>query len=153
MVKFRSSHPPLTETAVPTLAKADVDVPATEAASEPSLLENSENDSTVLADAMPQDKIPSPSSDSRQGIPSPYTIGRPVFHVPNRSRFVFVSELKRFKGTDASNAHDEEPIGNDPLDFSDDEAEAAHKRSLKAERQMGDKRKYARQCFVPEMNH
>ncbi|KAJ7897194.1 Gar1/Naf1 RNA binding region-domain-containing protein, partial [Mycena olivaceomarginata] len=57
-------------------------------------------------------------------------LSRPVFHVPQRSRFVFVSQIKRFKGSDASNMHDEEPA-DDELEFSDDEAEAAYKRETK----------------------
>ncbi|KAI0785386.1 Gar1/Naf1 RNA binding region-domain-containing protein [Irpex lacteus] len=56
-------------------------------------------------------------------------ISRPVFHVPARSNFVFVGLLKQLKGSDASNAHDEEP-GEDELEFSDDEAEREHKRAL-----------------------
>ncbi|KAJ6575434.1 Gar1/Naf1 RNA binding region-domain-containing protein [Mycena capillaripes] len=52
---------------------------------------------------------------------------RAVFHVPQRSRFVSVSQIKRFKGSDASNMHDEEPA-EDEMEFSDDEAEAAYKR-------------------------
>ena len=51
--------------------------------------------------------------------------------MPSRSNFVFLSHLKRLKGSDASNAHDEEP-GEDELEFSDDEAEREHKRALKA---------------------
>ena len=50
--------------------------------------------------------------------------------MPTRSNFVFLSQLKRLKGSDASNVHDEEPP-EDELEFSDDEAEAAHKRMLK----------------------
>ncbi|KAF7347568.1 ACT-7 domain-containing protein [Mycena venus] len=60
-------------------------------------------------------------------------LSRPVFHVPQRSRFVFVNQIKRFKGSDASNMHDEEPA-DDELEFSDDEAEAAYKRELKRKR-------------------
>jgi H/ACA ribonucleoprotein complex non-core subunit NAF1 len=56
-----------------------------------------------------------------------------VFHVPQRSHFVFLSQIKQFKGSDASNVHDEEPA-DDELEFSDDEAEAAHNRSLKQKR-------------------
>ncbi|PIL31357.1 hypothetical protein GSI_06056 [Ganoderma sinense ZZ0214-1] len=55
-------------------------------------------------------------------------VGRPVFHVPEKSHYVFVQQLRHLKGSDASNVHDEEP-GEDELEFSDDEAEAAHKRS------------------------
>ena len=51
-------------------------------------------------------------------------VSRKVFHVPSRSRFVFVSMTK---GSDASNCHDEEPAEHE-LDFSDDEAEQEHKR-------------------------
>ena len=50
--------------------------------------------------------------------------------MPNRSNFVFVEKLKLAKGSDASNAHDEEP-GDDEAEFSDDEKEAAYKRTLK----------------------
>lgn len=57
-------------------------------------------------------------------------IGREVFHVPTRSRFVFVSQIKALKGSDASNVHDEEPA-DDELEFSDDEAEAAYRSLLK----------------------
>lgn len=57
-------------------------------------------------------------------------ISRPIFHVPNRSNFVFVDRLKLTRGSDASNAHDEEP-GEDEVEFSDDEEEAAYKRMLK----------------------
>ncbi|PCH34237.1 NAF1-domain-containing protein [Wolfiporia cocos MD-104 SS10] len=61
--------------------------------------------------------------------PEKVQLSRPVFHVPERSNFVFVRALQRFKGSDASNVHDEEPA-EEELDFSDDEAEAAHKRAL-----------------------
>ncbi|KAF9015704.1 Gar1/Naf1 RNA binding region-domain-containing protein [Cyathus striatus] len=60
-------------------------------------------------------------------------ISRPVFHVPARSHFVFLSQLKVQKGSDASNVHDEEPA-EDELEFSDDEAEAAHRSRLKRKR-------------------
>ncbi|TFK56616.1 NAF1-domain-containing protein [Heliocybe sulcata] len=60
-------------------------------------------------------------------------VSRAVFHVPQRSRFVFVNELKHLKGSDASNAHDEEP-GEQEMEFSDDEQEAEHKRQLKHKR-------------------
>jgi len=57
-------------------------------------------------------------------------IGRGVFHVPAKSRFVFVSQIKAFKGSDASNVYDEEPA-DDELEFSDDEAEAVYRSRLK----------------------
>ncbi|ETW87152.1 hypothetical protein HETIRDRAFT_456864 [Heterobasidion irregulare TC 32-1] len=60
-------------------------------------------------------------------------ISREVFHVPQRSNFVFVNELKHWRGSDASNLHDEEPAEFE-LEFSDDEQEAAHKARLKQRR-------------------
>ena len=60
---------------------------------------------------------------------------RQVFHVPERSIFVFLDQIRHVKGSDASNVNDEEPAEYE-LDFSDDEAEAAFKSRLK--------RKYAR---------
>ncbi|KAF8203942.1 Gar1/Naf1 RNA binding region-domain-containing protein [Pholiota molesta] len=65
--------------------------------------------------------------------PERVRVGREVFHVPTRSRFVFVNQIKAFKGSDASNVHDEEPA-DDELEFSDDEAEAAYKSRLKRKR-------------------
>ncbi|CAE7072506.1 unnamed protein product, partial [Rhizoctonia solani] len=56
--------------------------------------------------------------------------GRQVFHVPARSNYVFTKEIVRIKGSDASNLHDEE-VGEDQLDFSDDEAEAQWRRNRK----------------------
>ncbi|KAK0233596.1 Gar1/Naf1 RNA binding region-domain-containing protein [Armillaria fumosa] len=56
-------------------------------------------------------------------------LARQVFHVPGRSRFVAVDSI-RIKGSDASNLYDEEPAVHE-LEFSDDEAEATHKRNLK----------------------
>ena len=56
-------------------------------------------------------------------------VSREVFHVPSRSNFVFIRLLKQLRGSDASNAHDEEPA-EDELEFSDDEEERAYKRSL-----------------------
>jgi len=57
-------------------------------------------------------------------------VSRPVFHVPARSKYVFLAELSKLRGSDASNVHDEEP-GECELEFSDDEAEAKHKVKLK----------------------
>ncbi|KIM47516.1 hypothetical protein M413DRAFT_6834 [Hebeloma cylindrosporum] len=65
--------------------------------------------------------------------PERVRVGREVFHVPTRSRFVFVNQIKAFKGSDASNVHDEEPA-DDELEFSDDEAEAAYRSRLKRKR-------------------
>ena len=57
-------------------------------------------------------------------------VSKPVFHVPERSNFVFVRALQSLKGSDASNINDEEPA-EDELEYSDDEAEAAAKRARK----------------------
>ena len=62
--------------------------------------------------------------------PARMQISRDVFHVPNRSNFVFTNQIKQMKGSDASNVHDEEPADHE-LEFSDDEAEAAFRSSFK----------------------
>ena len=56
-----------------------------------------------------------------------------IFWVVEHSTTVFTQPLKAFKGTDASNLHDEE-IGDDELEFSDDEAELEHKRRVKLQK-------------------
>ena len=56
-----------------------------------------------------------------------------VYYVVQHSTTVFTQPLKAFKGSDASNLHDEE-VGDDELEFSDDEAEAEHKRQIKQQR-------------------
>uniref|UniRef100_A0A0W0F1S4 H/ACA ribonucleoprotein complex non-core subunit NAF1 n=1 Tax=Moniliophthora roreri TaxID=221103 RepID=A0A0W0F1S4_MONRR len=60
-------------------------------------------------------------------------VTRNVFHVPDRSNFVFARRIAAMKGSDASNMNDEEPADHE-LDFSDDEAEAEFKRNLKKKR-------------------
>lgn len=60
------------------------------------------------------------------------TVGRDVFWVPAHAVWVFDDTL-RVKGSDASNLHDEE-VGQDEVEFSDDEAEAEYKRMLKQQR-------------------
>ncbi|EEH20178.2 hypothetical protein PABG_02437 [Paracoccidioides brasiliensis Pb03] len=60
--------------------------------------------------------------------------GTPVFYVMDHSTFVFTQPLKGLKGSDASNFHDEE-VGDEEIEFSDDEAEAEYKRLLKQKRQ------------------
>ncbi|KAH8110628.1 NAF1-domain-containing protein [Phellopilus nigrolimitatus] len=62
------------------------------------------------------------------------TISRPVFHIPPRSNFVFPSQLRKLKGSDASNVHDEE-INDEEVEFSDDEAEAAYKQQRRRQRE------------------
>lgn len=56
--------------------------------------------------------------------------GTKIYYVPEHSTFVFTQPLKAVKGSDASNFHDEE-VGDDEMEFSDDEAEAEHKRQMK----------------------
>ena len=60
--------------------------------------------------------------------------GTKVFYVPQHSTFVFTQPLKAVKGSDASNFHDEE-VGDEEMEFSDDEQEAEHKRQMKLKRQ------------------
>lgn len=58
-----------------------------------------------------------------------------IFYVAQYSSTVFTQPLKAFKGSDASNLHDEE-VGAEELEFSDDEAEAEHKRQVKQQRML-----------------
>ncbi|KAI9812259.1 MAG: hypothetical protein M1832_000449 [Thelocarpon impressellum] len=60
-------------------------------------------------------------------------VGTKMYYVSEHASYVFTQPLKAMKGSDASNLHDEE-IGDDELEFSDDEAEAEHKRRVKQER-------------------
>ena len=57
-----------------------------------------------------------------------------IFYVVSHSTFVFTNAIKNVKGSDASNIHDEE-VGDDEMEFSDDEAEAAYKRNQKIRRE------------------
>lgn len=59
--------------------------------------------------------------------------GTKIYYVAQHSTTVFTQPLKAYKGSDASNLHDEE-VGDDELEFSDDEAEAEHKRQVKQQR-------------------
>ncbi|MCJ1364894.1 hypothetical protein MMC16_004011 [Acarospora aff. strigata] len=61
------------------------------------------------------------------------TKGTKMFYVEKHSTYVFTEPLKAIKGSDASNLHDEE-VGEDEMEFSDDEAEAEHKRRVKQDR-------------------
>ncbi|KAG9024712.1 hypothetical protein FRB95_011151 [Tulasnella sp. JGI-2019a] len=62
------------------------------------------------------------------------TVSRKVFHVPAKSHYVFTRALRQFKGSDASNIFDEE-IGEDDMEFSDDEQEAEYKRAIRERRE------------------
>jgi H/ACA ribonucleoprotein complex non-core subunit NAF1 len=61
------------------------------------------------------------------------TIGTKVLYSEQHSTYVFTQALKAYKGSDASNLHDEE-VGDEEMEFSDDEAEAEHKRRVKQKR-------------------
>ncbi|TVY34746.1 H/ACA ribonucleoprotein complex non-core subunit [Lachnellula occidentalis] len=57
-------------------------------------------------------------------------LGTKVFYSEQHSTYVFTQALKAYKGSDASNLHDEE-VGDEEMEFSDDEAEMEHKRKVK----------------------
>lgn len=59
--------------------------------------------------------------------------GKAVFYLPAQSTYVMTRHLRLLKGSDASNIYDEE-VGDDEVDYSDDEAEAEAKRRAKATR-------------------
>lgn len=56
--------------------------------------------------------------------------GTKVFYSEQHSTYVFTQALKAYKGSDASNLHDEE-VGDEEMEFSDDEKEMEHKRKIK----------------------
>lgn len=57
-------------------------------------------------------------------------VGTKIFYPVDHATYVFTEPLKNLKGSDASNLHDEE-VGDDEMEFSDDEKEAEYKRALK----------------------
>lgn len=57
-------------------------------------------------------------------------VGTKIFYPVDHASYVFTEPLKNMKGSDASNLHDEE-VGDDEMEFSDDEKEAEYKRALK----------------------
>ncbi|KAH9908489.1 Gar1/Naf1 RNA binding region-domain-containing protein [Xylariomycetidae sp. FL2044] len=63
-------------------------------------------------------------------------VGSKVFYTPSYATSVFTQALRAQKGTDASNLHDEE-VGDDEMEFSDDEKEAEYKRQQKAKKRGG----------------
>ncbi|EAW22471.1 RNA-binding snoRNP assembly protein NAF1 [Aspergillus fischeri NRRL 181] len=75
-------------------------------------------------------RFPSAAAIEERGLSK----GKNVYYVEEHSTFVFTQPLKGLKGSDASNFHDEE-VGEDEIEFSDDEAEAEYKRRLKQKRQ------------------
>lgn len=56
--------------------------------------------------------------------------GLQIWYPNSHAVFVFPSQLRQQKGSDASNLHDEE-VGPDEVEYSDDEQEQAHKREKK----------------------
>ena len=64
--------------------------------------------------------------------------GTVVYYVEMHSRFVFTQPLRGVKGSDASNFYDEE-VGDDEVEFSDDEKEAEYRRQKKAKRKGGNR--------------
>ncbi|RKF82899.1 putative snornp assembly factor naf1 [Golovinomyces cichoracearum] len=62
------------------------------------------------------------------------SVGAKIFYSEKHATYVFTKNLKAIKGSDASNINDEE-VGDDEIEFSDDEAEAEHKRKVKQKRQ------------------
>ena len=73
-------------------------------------------------------RFPSQETLSQTGL----TEKTAVFYVHEHSNYIFTKPLEGLKGTDASNFYDEE-VGDDEMEFSDDEAEAEHRRRKKAE--------------------
>lgn len=71
-------------------------------------------------------------------------VGTNVFYVEEYSRRAFTQTLKTMKGSDASNIHDEE-VGEDEVEFSDDEAEAEYKKRGRLGRQGGRGSRHASQ--------
>lgn len=57
-------------------------------------------------------------------------VGTKLFYPVDLASYVFTEPLKSLKGSDASNLHDEE-VGDDEMEFSDDEKEADYKRAIK----------------------
>ncbi|ROW09747.1 hypothetical protein VMCG_02375 [Cytospora schulzeri] len=69
--------------------------------------------------------------------------GSQVWFPKSQAIFVFPSQLRMEKGSDASNLHDEE-VGPDEVEYSDDEQEQAHKREKKNRKRGGKGNKFSR---------
>ncbi|KAI9325037.1 Gar1/Naf1 RNA binding region-domain-containing protein [Zopfochytrium polystomum] len=59
------------------------------------------------------------------------SLGQKAFCVPELAHYVFTSQLRLMQGSDASNIYDEE-VGEDEMEFSDDEKEAEFRRMKKS---------------------
>lgn len=66
--------------------------------------------------------------------------GSQIWYPRSHAKFVFPSQLRKEKGSDASNLHDEE-VGPEEMEYSDDEMEQAHKREKKNRKRKGGKNK------------
>ncbi|MDI1487456.1 MAG: hypothetical protein OHK93_006726 [Ramalina farinacea] len=70
-----------------------------------------------------------------QSIPeSGISIDTEIYYLEAHSKYTFTKNLRAIKGSDASNIHDEE-TGRDEMEFSDDEAEAEYRKTVKIQRQ------------------
>ena len=69
-------------------------------------------------------------SISESGI----SIDTKIYYLEAHSKYTFTKSLRAIKGSDASNIHDEE-IARDEMEFSDDEAEAEYRKTVKMQRQ------------------
>ena len=67
-------------------------------------------------------------------VESGIVLGTKIYYVDQYATYVFTQPLRGLKGSDASNIHDEE-VGEDEMEFSDDEAEAEYKKRVKQARQ------------------
>ncbi|KAF9630835.1 H/ACA ribonucleoprotein complex subunit Gar1/Naf1 [Lasiodiplodia theobromae] len=67
--------------------------------------------------------------------------GLTIYYVDSHSTYVFTQPLKNLKGTDASNQFDEE-VGENEIEFSDDEAEAEYKRQQKQKKRAAHEEKH-----------
>ncbi|KAK3352597.1 Gar1/Naf1 RNA binding region-domain-containing protein [Lasiosphaeria hispida] len=63
-------------------------------------------------------------------------VGAQLFYSVEHAVYAFTQVLKEIKGCDASNLHDEE-VGQDEMEFSDDEKEAEYKRQHKLKKRTG----------------
>ncbi|KAJ3073012.1 hypothetical protein HDU98_002392 [Podochytrium sp. JEL0797] len=63
------------------------------------------------------------------------TAGEQVFYVEEMAKYVFAAQLRLLKGSDASNRDDEE-VGAEEMEFSDDEQEMEYRRALKQEKRL-----------------
>ncbi|KAJ3190730.1 hypothetical protein HK101_008426 [Irineochytrium annulatum] len=72
----------------------------------------------------------------KKSMEAGFPVGAEVYFVPELAKFVFTAQIRAMKGSDASNSFDEE-VGDDELEFSDDEKEQEHKRALKEARRSG----------------